>query len=170
MPRRVNAFRSTPQYRTFVGGAGTLGLQTDALSHSQSVFQTLEEGRGKVIESELFERGTSLRNKAIAHLLATSINYYPMSVAASQTASHSARSVPASRMARRSGWRAEHDQNCGVGLDPDRRRSRSRVRAGYRRNRGLHENLRPGQANGVPSEQRQFSAAARDEECARRSK
>jgi len=89
------------------------------------VFQTLEEGRGKVIESELFERGTSLRNKAIAHLLATSINYYPMSVAASQTASHSARSVPASRMARRSGWRAEHDQNCGVGLDPDRRRSRS---------------------------------------------
>src|SRR6266576_3453653 len=127
MPRRVNAFRSTPQYRTFVGGAGTLGLQTDALSHSQSVFQTLEEGRGKVIESELFERGTSLRNKAIAHLLATSINYYPMSVAASQTASHSARSVPASRMARRSGWRAEHDQNCGVGLDPDRRRSRSRL-------------------------------------------
>jgi hypothetical protein len=58
----------------------------------------------------------------------------------------------------------------GVGPEPDRRRSRSRVRAGYRRNRGLHENLRPGQANGVPSEQRQFFATARDQERARRPK
>ena len=37
----------------------------------------------------------------------------------------------------------------------------------YCRNRGLHENLRARQANGVPSEQRQLSAAACDQECAR---
>src|SRR5262249_48060714 len=52
--------------------------------------------------------------------------------------------------------REEHVQNRSVGLESNPRRSRSRVRAGYRRNRGLHENLRPKQTNGVPSEQRQF--------------
>src|SRR2546423_12593618 len=52
-------------------------------------------------------------------------------------------------------------------LGLSRRGSRGRVCAGYRGNRGLHKNLRSGQANGVPSEQRQFFAAARDKECAR---
>ena len=67
-------------------------------------------------------------------------------------------------MATRSEGREEHGQNRSVGPEPNRRRGRSRVRAGYRRDRGLHENLRPGQANRVPSEQRQFFATARDQE------
>src|SRR5262249_10286770 len=61
----------------------------------------------------------------------------------------------------------QHGQNRGAGLEPNRRRCRCRARAGYCRNRGLHENLRARQANGVPSEQRQLSAAACDQECAR---
>src|SRR5215472_10609313 len=64
------------------------------------------------------------------------------------------------------GWRKEDGKNRGVGLEPDPDRSQRRVGAGYRGNRGLHENLWPGQANGVSSEQCQLSAPARDQECA----
>src|SRR6516162_420373 len=70
-------------------------------------------------------------------------------------------------MARKSGWRGENGEDRNVGLEPDRDRSRCRVCAGYRGNRGLHENLWLRQANGVSSEQCQLSAQARYQECVR---
>src|SRR5262249_44927433 len=70
-------------------------------------------------------------------------------------------------MARKSGWREEHGQDRGVGLELGRPWSRCRMGTGYRGNRGLHENLWPRQANGVSSEQRQFFAPARYQERAR---
>src|SRR5262245_50280711 len=61
----------------------------------------------------------------------------------------------------------EDGQTGGVGLEPDRGRSRCRPGAGYRGHRGLHENLGARQADGLPAEQRQLPAAARDQERAR---
>src|SRR6516162_5637531 len=70
-------------------------------------------------------------------------------------------------MARKSGWRGENGEDRNVGLETDRGRSPCRVCAGYRGNRGLHENLWLRQANGVSSEQCQLSAQARYQECVR---